>query len=175
MANYSHVGYSLTVGYVHSARFYGHSDYRGVAHALVGGPERPYEGADYRTLCGKTIRTGDDGHKLTVSIAPDQAGTGVSCSRCLATLRPKAKRCPHDWEPLIHLPESMTADQRLKIGYSVALSRLGDYDRCKLCGRLSRVGRRRKLVSNDWLVERVNKQAADLQAWIGKEMERTNG
>lgn len=88
---YTHIGHSLTVGYVHAARHYGHADYRGVNHALTG-PARPYEGADYRALCGKTVRAGDDGERdrlTVVAVTPDAYGSGVSCKRCRKVIRGK--------------------------------------------------------------------------------------
>lgn len=81
------------------------------------------------------------------------------------------RRCNHTWSPLIRLPDAMTPDQRLSIGFAVALSRLDSYDRCQLCGRLSHITksrwRRRKLLSCDTTT--IEQRAAELQEWIGKQ------
>jgi len=82
MASYTHLGFRSQTGYVHRSNFLaGHGDYRGKVHALTG-PERPYEGARYQALCGKSVVCDDDGAALCVWPADDSAGNGVTCRKC---------------------------------------------------------------------------------------------
>lgn len=64
------------------------------------------------------------------------------------------KKCPHSWQPLV----SPTTDN----GRLYALLRkLHPYETCELCGRLSYLGlRRRVLVSNEWTEVSVRNSAA---------------
>jgi hypothetical protein len=86
---YTHVGYRREAGYVHSGRLYGHADYRGRGHALIGG-ENIYSGRCYRALCGKDVVADHDGYSFNISPATETNGAGVYCKRCLAIIKKKA-------------------------------------------------------------------------------------
>jgi hypothetical protein len=92
LAFYTHVGYEAMTGYVHGPRLFGHADYRGKSHAL-NGSATAYEGALYRSLCGRTIRADEDMQHgcLSVRKADDENGSGVSCKRCRRAIE-KQKR-----------------------------------------------------------------------------------
>lgn len=85
------------------------------------------------------------------------------------------KRCPHNWRPLITLPPDLPESLRLKLAFALAMEgRLGEIDRCTLCGRLSDLthsrARRRQMYSNPWIIERLLKRAAEFQAWLDREL-----
>lgn len=79
---YTHIGYR-DVGYIHGARLYGHRDYRGKRHALMGS-ENIHSGAAYKSLCGATITADHDGERFNVwpLLKGMDVGAGVTCKRC---------------------------------------------------------------------------------------------
>ena len=78
---YTHVGYRRETGYIHSARLYGHADYRGRSHALSGSKYID-DGDHYKALCGAVVVADHDGYGCNVQPADSQDGSGVSCRRC---------------------------------------------------------------------------------------------
>lgn len=79
---HTHVGCSRQVGYIHHGKLYGHADYRGRFHALVGS-ENVYTGGRYQSLCGESVIADHDGETFNVVPA---VGAVVSCKRCLRIL-----------------------------------------------------------------------------------------
>lgn len=90
LAFYTHAGYRREVGYVHSAKLYGHADYRGKVHALTG-PTNIRDGVGFDAVCGHRVYADHDGESFNIWPASDQEGTGITCRRCRAAIRKSRK------------------------------------------------------------------------------------